>query len=258
MWLFPNSTLGKKTREFSGKLHNALLPNKSQWLAVDSVIEPAIMYPFVNTFFQANEIKPITSAISRLRCSTLGVNRHFPMSLLYGPKSLGGNGITHRKHANTLKWINYFLYNVRMRSDISLKLEVSIIYAQLKVGTFHQLFSLSLSDYGHLVTSSFVAQLWYEMEPHGVTLEPANGCIWTPDPIMDSNIPLMELAITRFNKKGSAMINRCHIFLQVISVCDLLTVNKLDIHLAFFSGVRPPSRKSKILWPTIPIPPKKF
>jgi hypothetical protein len=88
----------QKARELSGKLHNALLPNKSQWLAVDSVIEPAVMYPLVNILFQATDIHPITSIISRLRCSALGLKRHFPRMLLYGPKNLRGIGITHPKY----------------------------------------------------------------------------------------------------------------------------------------------------------------
>jgi len=83
----------QKAHDFFGKLRNSSLSQKAQWLAVDYVVKPAVMYPLMNSFFQIADIQPIVSVISQLRCLALGLNRHFPMALFYGPPGLGGIGL---------------------------------------------------------------------------------------------------------------------------------------------------------------------
>jgi hypothetical protein len=52
-----------------------------------------------------------------------------------------------------------------------------------------------------------------------------------------NDIPIMEIAVKTFNKKVLKMINRCRLFLQLISVTDILIYNTKTIHPA---GRNPP------------------
>jgi len=90
----------------------------------------------VNTFFSQDDFRPIASIIKQLRCSALGLNKHFPRSLLYGPTSLGGLGMTSPFNKNMCHQINYFLFNIRQKSLTSQKFEASIIYTQIETGLF--------------------------------------------------------------------------------------------------------------------------
>lgn len=85
----------QKAREYFGKLRNSTMSHMAQWMAVESVVEPAVMYPLMNCFFQEEDLKPIVSVISQMRCAALGLNKHFPRAILYGPTSLGGLGLSH-------------------------------------------------------------------------------------------------------------------------------------------------------------------
>ena len=67
-------------KALSGKFRNSRLSQKAKIMAFDSVIELAINYPLINTFFTNNEIKPIKSVISQLKCAALGLNQNFPQS----------------------------------------------------------------------------------------------------------------------------------------------------------------------------------
>jgi hypothetical protein len=40
----------QKARDFKGKLQNSSLSQHAQWMAVESIVEPAVLYPLVNTF----------------------------------------------------------------------------------------------------------------------------------------------------------------------------------------------------------------
>jgi hypothetical protein len=62
--------------------------------------------------------------------------------------------------------------------------------------------------------------------------------------------------MTVYNPKGSAMINRCRLYLQAISLYDILTYDLHGIHPSYKQGECPPSRHSTIHWPNNPKPPK--
>jgi hypothetical protein len=95
-----------KAREFFGKFKNGFMSSKAQWMAITTVIEPAIIYPLVN--YTDKEISTINSLTSRMKCLALGLNRNFPGAFLHGPLSLGGIGIPSSSNKNTKDRINYF------------------------------------------------------------------------------------------------------------------------------------------------------
>jgi hypothetical protein len=78
-------------------------------------------------------------------------------------------------------------------------------------------------------------------------MHPASQITWTPDPLSRVDISLMELAIVNCDKRGSLMLNRCSMYIQVISVLDLLIFGKSEIHPLYMEGEIPPSRTSIIL-----------
>jgi len=216
------------------------------------------MYPMVNTLFSNGEFQPIEYKLSQLCCSALGLNRNFPRCLLYGPLCLGGMGLISPKHKNTTNRINYFLFNSRQNTNVRGKFKISNIYTQLETGSFDHFFSIPYDTFGHLASLSTCRQLWRETEPFGVTLRPMDGITWTPRPLSSNDLTIMTLATSVYSKRGSAIINRCHLYLRVISVCDLLIHGKPIVHPDYFNGERPPSQTSIKYWPDFPCPPKKI
>jgi hypothetical protein len=96
------------------------------------------------------------------------------------------------------------------------------------------------------------------MEPQGIVLRPAEGITWTSQPLCNQDKALMDIAVTYYDKKRSACINRCRQFLQVISVLDLVIPHTNTIHPSYLDGYLPPSRSSYITWLAIPRPPQKY
>jgi len=56
----------------------------------------------------------------------------------------------------------------------------------------------------------------------------------------------------------SKMINRCRLFLQIISVYDLLIYKTNRLHPAYIKGEIPISQNSTIAWPAYTRPPKNY
>jgi hypothetical protein len=144
-----------------------------------------------------------------------------------------------------------------MVSRLHIYIYISYIYIHIIYFHVLYLYKFIIPRYGHLATSSFCTQSWQETEQrHGVTLRPAKKATWVPTPMASNDIPLMEIATTRYNKKGSCMINRCRLYLQIFLFYDLLFFDKPLIHSTYLTGVRPISHSSTIIWLPYPRPPK--
>jgi hypothetical protein len=136
------------------------MSKRERWVTLNSVIEPAIIYPMVTVSYTRQEFHPIQSGISQLQCAALGLNRNFSHAVLHSSPLLGGLGIPSPTQKNTKDGVNCFFYNIRRDSIISKKLAISIIYTQLESGCFQQFFTCSFLQYGHLVTQTFCVQMW--------------------------------------------------------------------------------------------------
>jgi hypothetical protein len=128
----------------------------------------------------------------------------------------------------------------------------------MEVGSFSQFLTIPYETFGHLATMVTCVQLWHNTEPCGLHMCPAESVSWTPTPIAPGDQSLMEVAVKKYNKRGSAIINRCRLYVQAISVVDLLIYDTSEIHPSYLKGEIPPSRTSSILWPSYPHPPKHY
>jgi hypothetical protein len=68
----------------------------------------------------------------------------------------------------------------------------------------------------------------------------------------------MEIATIVYNSKGSAMVNRCHTYLNIFSIHHLLLLDRVEIHPDYMRGIHPPSHILYIIWLQYPRPPKKY
>jgi hypothetical protein len=150
------------------KPYQSIISTLQRWIALSSIIEPSLSYPLVSTYFTPTDIKPYQSIMSTLQCNALSLNSHFPRALLHGSIMLGGMGIPTQTHKTTKDRLNYFLYNVCRPSIARDKLETSIIFTQLEVGTSKLFFQCPYYQFGHLATISFAVQIWNEFEPFGI------------------------------------------------------------------------------------------
>jgi hypothetical protein len=89
-------------------------------------------------------------------------------------------------------------------------------------------------------------------------MRPAHQTTWPPSPITSNDVALMDIATAHYDKKGSYIINRCQLFLQVISIYDLFFGDCLSIHPSYMKGLRHPYRISDIAWPDFPSPPNNY
>jgi len=134
------------------------------------------------TLFTDNELAPMESIMSQLYCNALGQSCSFPRLSLHGPMELGCLRIPMVRQKVTRSRLNYFLFNIQCSSNISKKLEKSVVITKLELGLFDQFFSNPHQRPGHLTSPMLCVQLWYETEPHALILCLAPYATWVPYP----------------------------------------------------------------------------
>jgi hypothetical protein len=98
----------QKARELFGKFKNASMTSHTKFIAVNSIVAPAILYPMVAAYFLDREISPINSILNQMQCVALGLNRNFPRAILHVPPSLGGLGLPSPMQKIMKLRVNYF------------------------------------------------------------------------------------------------------------------------------------------------------
>jgi hypothetical protein len=127
----------------------------------------------------------------------------------------------------------------------------------LEVGEFIQFFTLPFCWYGHPPSILLGVKIRGNPEPKGLMLQSHPSMSWIPSSQGAYDVPIMKLATNVHNSKGSAMINSCHLYLNLLSIYDLLLYQKFTIHPSFPLGEYPPSQVP-LLWPAYPKPTKTF
>lgn len=100
----------QKAKEFHGRIQNSSVSQKDKWVAITTVIEPAITYPLLNIYYSEQQTFAIDSILSQIKCSALGLNCNFPRAVLHGPLSLGGIGVPSAKKIQIESTTSYLIF----------------------------------------------------------------------------------------------------------------------------------------------------
>jgi hypothetical protein len=243
---------------YLNRIKNSRLNKKAKWKAITTVLEPAVLYPLMACSCKDKEMDHLDKTLSKAKCHALGLNEHFPRAVLHGPVSLGGLGIHSGQTKTTTTRINYFLYHTRMDTTIGHKLDASVAFLQMEIGTIRYFLEMPYHMYGFLATHTLMKRIWNETEPHGLILKHAQNIAWTPALQGTSDFSIIEFALSVYSTKIVNKLNRVRLHLQVITFYDLLCYNGTQIHPNFLMGQRIPSRKSTLFWADFPKPPKQY
>ncbi len=109
--------------------------------------------------------------------------------------ALGGMELPNTISKTTSTRLNYFFYHTRSNTTIGKKLDASITFLQIEIGTFQQFFTLPFTQYGHLATKTLVKTLWGETEPNNLQIRASTTATWTPAPQGATDRALMDTAL---------------------------------------------------------------
>ena len=122
----------------------------------------------------------------------------------------------------------------------------------LELGVTTVSFNLPYDDCNQCATNTWIKHVWKFCWEHNVTIHmPPPKLI----PNRENDINIMERFIQQgYSKSYLASLNRCRIYLKVIWLSDITTVDGKNINKVSYQGKYQPNYKSAYTWATIQRP----
>ena len=246
--------INKKTRKWIDGIQHSALTKKEVYISLMTSVSKTISYSLSATSFSDKQIRRISTPVYKIALARMGVLPTLPLQYRYAPSRYQGIDLTNFDVEQTIQKIIIFLMHGNQSTQIGKSFTLCLEEIQLELGLLHNLFETPFHKFGHLTQFSWLRHLWEMCSKYKITLR---GKYSTPTLQREHDIGLMDTLISSrtFSKHQEAAINRCRIYLQVVTLSDIVDGSGLSISKHVYEGHRDVFRTSKWTWPNQARPP---
>ncbi len=155
--------------------------------------------------------------------NVLGVVRRVTKGLRRLHTSFGGFGMFNLPVEQLICRVNMLMQHYHTSTNLSRKLDASLQYLQLQLGTPHNPFLLDYAVWGHLAPLSWVKMLWQTLHYFNIHLYMAYPSIALP---RERDQVLMEIFQSLdLSQETILSLSRCRVSLESIFLSDITTAD---------------------------------
>jgi hypothetical protein len=211
-------------------------------------LRPCLTYPLPCTSLTQKQYRAIQAPALAALLPKLHLNRHTPRAVLFGGLKYGGLDLPELYTDQGFGQLRLLIGHLKLRDEVGLQIICFLSELQLFIGTIQPVFTLPFSLYGHLVGDYWLVSIWKHLSQIGFTLEVEDA--WCPTLPRQNDASIMELAfLHNFSPQQLREINSCRLYLQVITVSDIVNAQGTCILQSAIKGERESSRVSSLHWP---------
>jgi hypothetical protein len=193
------------------------------WIAYRLQLWPGIRYgigTLTNDIEEANNLLNETEART---LSTLGVVRTATTGLRRLHTTFGGFGLFNLATEQLISRVNLMMQHYHTPSTLSRKLDASIGYLQLQVGSNQNPLTLNFDKWGYLAPLSWGKMLWRSLNHFNVELYMKYDII--PLPREHDVLVVTIIMSTGMSQQWVSSMNRCRGYLGVLFLSDMSTAD---------------------------------
>jgi len=242
--------LRNKATEFANQYRTASLEKNDAWIGIKTGILSTFRYPHAATQLTEKEWDYVCAPVFQMGLPKSGISRMFPRAVLFGPMDYQGLDVVHPFHEQELE---HLCILVQESNDSTLTgglLNKTFQDFRLELGLPGFLTDWNFDTYGESTTTSWLKTLWHYCSNQGIHIG---------DPIVqlaltrDNDCFLMSaFAAANFTPKELRILNICRIYLQVVTLTDICTVDGKSITEEAYTGVRSQHKIHNYNWPKPP------
>jgi hypothetical protein len=241
--------LRKKGKDWSELVSTGHLTAKDVRLALDTTIIKSLEYPLPALTLTEKECKEIIAPILAVALPKARVCRTYPRAVVYGPKGTLGLGMNNLYYVQGTKHIAMFHQYIGTNTITGELLRASVEITKIHIGHRGNIFTLDYHMLGSLSPPSWISHLWHfchtskirvvETITPNVALSRVNDCF------------LMEaIASSRyFTKNELCHINRCRLYLKVMTLSDIVNGNGTQLRHGVLKGQLMELESLQYIWP---------
>jgi len=183
----------------------------------------------------------------------LHLNRHTSRAIVHGPEEFGGLALPHLHTLQGVDKLKLFLGHLRLQDRTGHLIHIDMTYVQLLTGTSMLFLNQDPAKY-EWVESGWLPSLWTFINRSKLTI--TYPLAWKPNLPREHDRTLMDYFVNKgLQNKTLESINICRLYLQVITLSNVVAANGQTILPSYKAGHRLSSRVSKLSWPVQGRPP---
>ena len=237
--------LQKITSDFIMTLNCCYLSRYELLLAYYTVLIPRLTYTFATTMYKTSDLIQIQKKIARALLPRLGYSSKTPTEVVYGSPKYGGISFCDLPTKQGIAKINILFRHMRENKKLAKIIYINLEWTQLLCG----ISTMFLQD---VTTAIPYVRNWFT--DLRCFLQRIGGSITTAESYQpaqlqrEKDVFLMDKILQHISSKSSLiLINRVRIWLRVMTLSEITTVDSQNIERGYWTGQK--RYNSSLLWP---------
>ena len=228
----------KKLDKFGNAMIKAPLNPIESHIAYKSRYVPKATYPFPVTLFTTTQLHEMQRKAVFYMLPKMGINRHAPRAMIYGPMRYGGRQLTDLRVEQPVAHVRATLGHMRRGGNVGKALEITLRDTQVEIGISMPFYLGDPHIYNYGTKQTRWRYFWETMWQFKITPEIYN--MWTPYTPYDDDANIMETAVRDSFYRGRenyrlVSINRCRIYLRIFYFSKMMTDNR-EFEVGYITG----------------------
>ena len=252
----PAGTQAEQVRRLKAKsddstdfLWRCPLTKLEAWTYYYACYLPSIGYPLPSSSLSQKQLEQVQRKAMKIIVPRCGFNRHTKKEILYGPLELGGANFRHLYTEQGIGQVCLFIRNWRLQSTAGKLLRVAVSWFQTQIGTSTSFLRDVKTSLPHL-ESKWLASMRTFLASIDSFLELDDSYTVPLQRSSDAHIMDVILDSGTFSAGEIRRLNYCRLYLNAVTVSDLVLVSGTHLDLAKLHG-QPDIRSSRVDGPRI-------
>ena len=212
-----------KMAKWINRMKNGHLPSHIAWVAYRQQLWPGLRYGIGTMTNDIEEAEELTQKEDWAMLNILGIARTVTKGLRRLQPTFGGFGLVSLATEQLISRVNLLMQHYHTPSNISKKLDASMRYLQLQLGTAQNPFDLDYNEWSHLAPLSWTKMIWRSLDYYNIKLQMKYDKI--PIPREHDQIIMQIIHATGMSKAAERSMNRCRVHLGAIFLSDITTAD---------------------------------
>ena len=240
--------------EYYIKITPSKLTTEEAYYSYQTYLRPRLIYPLPCTSLTQQQCRKIQAPALAALLPKLHLNRHTSHHIIFGEHRYGGLALPDLYTDQGVGQLRLLIGHLVQGDEVGRLLLIAISHQQLTLGIGSPFFRLSYSAHAPWIAHNWLTSIWKHTSQLHITVEVENH--WIPILPRTGDAFLMELFQRfNFNKKQLGILNRCRLYLQVLTLSDITSAAGNTILPTISQGKRPQHRRSSLTWPRQESPP---
>ena len=245
-----------KTKKWINGIKASSFTRKQVYISLKTSVTKTVTYSLTATSIDDKMMNQISVPIYTTALPRMGIMHTLPLAFRYAPSHYHGIDLPYFPAEQLIQKTEMFLMNGSQDTQVGINLALCMESIQLELDVLEVLFEYPYSEYGHLIQRSWIRHLWQMCDKYHIRLK---GDYTRPKKTREYDECLMKKLIfeSNFTKLQIEAINRCRIYMQVVTLADIANGSGTFVTKKAYMGERDLDRQSMYIWPTQEKPPKK-